>query len=78
MVNTTISVGDNLSYEDVLKLFRESEDPVLTAVEVADAFDISSQAANKRLKRLENRGELKRKRVGAAAVVYWLPGSADD
>jgi predicted transcriptional regulator len=72
-----MSLADEYCYEDldsetVLELFRRHADPVLTAPEVAEAFDISSQAANKRLRKLHESGRLKRKKVGGAAVVYWL------
>ncbi|WP_336339484.1 winged helix-turn-helix domain-containing protein [Haloarcula brevis] len=66
-------IEENLSYENILSLFRKTDDPVLTAPEVADVFDVSTQAANYRLKKLVDRNELRRKRVGGAAVVYWTP-----
>jgi len=65
-------VSGRITDKDILDLFRDAEDPVLTAGDVADAFDISNQAANKRLSRLEREGDVIRKEVGAAAVVYWL------
>ena len=65
---------DDLDNESVLELFRRHPDPTLTASEVAEAFDISNQAANRRLKKLHGEGRLKRKKVGGAAVIYWICG----
>ena len=65
---------DDLDYEAVLEFIRRHPDPVLTASEVADAFDISNQAANRRLRKLHHRGDLHRKKVGGSAVIYWLRG----
>jgi Fic family protein len=67
------SISSEWSYENIISLFRKSDEPVLTAPEVADVFGVSTQAANYRLKNLIDRGELKRKQVGGAAVVYWIP-----
>lgn len=64
----------DLDNETVLELFRRHDDPVLTASYVADAFDITNQAANKRLGKLHEEGKLARKKVGGAAVVYWIKG----
>lgn len=63
--------GEDIELE---KVFRESDDPVLTAVEVAEELDITQQAAHARLTRAHERGELNRKKTGARAVVWWLPG----
>jgi predicted transcriptional regulator len=64
----------DLDDETVLEFFRKHDDPALTAPELAEAFDVSNQALNKRLKRLCDAGRLKRKKVGGAAVIYWLCG----
>lgn len=74
-----MSVTDDYCYKDldddtVLELFRRHPDPVITAGEVAEAFEISNQAANKRLRHLQEENRLQRKKVGGAAVVYWLCG----
>ena len=72
-------LADEYSYEDldnetILELFRKHPDPSLTAPEVAETFNVSSQAANNRLKNLYERGKLHRKKVGGSAVIYWLRG----
>lgn len=70
-VNDPDKVGE-LSYENIKRLFRISDSPVLTAPEIAETFEISTQAANYRVKQLYENGEVGRKRVGSSAVVYWL------
>jgi len=74
-----MSLAEEYSFQDlddetVLELFRRHSDPSLTAPEVAEAFDVSNQAANNRLRRLTDRGDLHRKKVGGSAVIYWLRG----
>lgn len=56
---------------ELREIFRNSSDPVLTAVEVAEKLGITQQAAYSRLSRVEERGEFERKKVGSRAVVWW-------
>jgi Fic family protein len=60
--------------DDVLEIFQNADEPVFTAVEIAEMADVSAPTANKRLKELEQSGQLHRKRVGSRAVVWWLAG----
>ena len=60
------------SGEELLRVFRESEDPVLTAVEVGEKLGITQQAAHARLSRAHDRGEVERKKTGSRSVVWWL------
>lgn len=56
---------------ELFRIFANSDDPVLTAVEVAEELDISQQAAHARLSKAHERGEIKRKKTGSRAVVWW-------
>lgn len=47
-------------------------DPAITAPELAERVDMSKQEANKRLRELADDGYIRRRKVGAHAVVYWL------
>jgi repressor of nif and glnA expression len=57
--------------EDLLKVFRESGKPVLTASMVAEEVSIGRKAVLERLRELEGKGVLERMEVGARAVVWW-------
>jgi len=63
-----------LSYENIVKFARDHDDPCVTAGEIAEAFDVSNEAANYRLRRLKERGELEDKSVGASAKVWYVVG----
>lgn len=56
---------------EILGIFRETSDPVLTTVEVAETLDFSQPGILKRLKQLESDGCLSRKKAGNSHV-WWL------
>jgi predicted ArsR family transcriptional regulator len=60
-----------VSDADILTVFLESENQVLTAKQVAGEVSIGRKAVLERLQRLEERGVLERMEVGARAVVWW-------
>lgn len=76
------SRGEGGTYEpevsdgDLLDVFRESENPVLTATMVAEEVDIGRKAVLERLQELEEEGVMERLEVGARAVVWWPGGEA--
>jgi predicted ArsR family transcriptional regulator len=59
--------------EEILAVFQSSSDPVLTTGEVASEFDITHRGVRDRLEKLEERGKLRSKKVGARAKVWWDP-----
>lgn len=61
---------EQVTPESVLAVFDDSEVPVLTASEVADTLDIARQTAYNKLEALVESGEIRKKKVGARAVVY--------
>jgi DNA-binding Lrp family transcriptional regulator len=61
-----------VSDEEILRVFRKADAPVLTASEVADELPISHSAVNPRLRDLADSGRLSRKNVGSRAVVWWV------
>ena len=64
----------SVSDEQILELFSESPDPVLTATEIADQVDMSRRYVLDRLKDLEEDGQINSKKVGSRSTVWWLPG----
>lgn len=65
-----------VSDEDLLDVFRESEKPVLTATVVAGEVSIGRKAVLERLRELSNEDVVKRMEVGARAVVWWPANEA--
>ncbi len=56
--------------DSVLAIFEDAELPVLTPSEVAEKLDCSRPTAYNKLEELVEQGELRKKKVGARAVVY--------
>lgn len=63
--------GEELSSE-LREVFEKTDDPALSAVEVAAELEISQQAAHRKLMYQHQAGNVARKKVGARAVVWWL------
>jgi len=65
-------------YAETLRVFlkRDSAGP-LTTPEVAESLDCGRRAAHKRLQTLADHGELRTKKVGAGARVWWRDPSDD-
>lgn len=61
-----------ISDEEILHVFKESEDAFLTAGEIADTFGYTNQGIIKRLNDLHDRGLVERKEAGGRAVGWWL------
>jgi len=68
-----MAVKSSMNTEDrIIEQFRQAETPFLTAVDIAEAIGMTRQGVNQRLKQLEERGVVERKKVGSRAVAYWL------
>ncbi|RLM88664.1 ArsR family transcriptional regulator [Halobellus sp. Atlit-38R] len=72
------STVTNSARKELLRVFKRTTDPVLTAPEVAEELDITQQAAHKKLQAAHKEGEIRRKKVGASAVVWWTDESCPD
>jgi len=62
-----------MSDEEIISLVREHPDRAVTAKELAEVVEMTSQGLLKRLNDLEDRGPVTKKTVGANAVVWWVP-----
>lgn len=73
---TVTSAGrpPRVSDDEILAVFRESQDPVLIASEVAAELPIGRRGVYKRLEQLAEEGELGRKKIGGRGTVWWLTG----
>jgi len=67
---------EEVSPEDALAVFTDHEPR--TASEVAEELDIVRRTAYNKLVDLEERGDLKRKKVGGRAVVWWRPNPPEE
>lgn len=60
-----------VSPEDALAVFTDHEPR--TAREVADELGVVRRTAYNKLEELTERGDIRKKKVGGRAVVYWRP-----
>ncbi|GAA0240777.1 helix-turn-helix domain-containing protein [Haladaptatus pallidirubidus] len=63
--------GNDEALEQILDLFATTDDPVLTANEIADQIRVSRRTVLRKLKQLKEEGKIERKEVGGRAVVWW-------
>lgn len=66
-----------VSDDEILSVFREADDPFLTASEVADALPIGRRGVYKRLVALAEEGQLGRKDIGGSSTGWWLLEDAE-
>lgn len=62
---------EEVSEQDILKVFDRADAPFLTSGEVADELPISRSAVNHRLNRMRDAGLVDRKETGARSVGWW-------
>lgn len=62
-----------VSDEEILQLFREADDPVLSTAEVTEQLPIKRSATYKRLTALQDEGQLTGKEIGGRNTVWWVP-----
>lgn len=60
-----------VSEQNILKIFEKSDEPVLTASEVAEELPIKKDAVTYRLNKMHEKGLIGKKDAGARAVVWW-------
>jgi hypothetical protein len=63
--------------KDLLDVFRDAEDPVLSTAEVAESVPIKRRGTLNRLRDLEDAGDLESKQIGGRNTVWWLAGLMD-
>lgn len=67
-----------VSDEDILSVFTNTADPVLTTSEVAEEIGLGRRGTLDRLTNLAEEGLLQTKQVGNAGAVWWSPQSLRD
>lgn len=61
--------------EEILLLFRETDDPVLSTAEVTEHLPIKRSGTYKRLVALREEERLTGKEIGGRNTVWWIPVS---
>ena len=62
---------ETVSVDAVLDLFTDTEPR--TTSEVAAALDVAQKTAYNKLQALTERGDIRKKKIGGLAVVWWRP-----
>ena len=57
---------------DILDVFQNTPDPVLSTAEVANALPIKRRGTLNRLRSLEEAGGLESKEIGGRNTVWWV------
>lgn len=65
-----------VSDEEILDVFRNAADPVLTTAEITEQVEIERRGLTTRLNSLAEQGLIRKKRVGQGAV-WWHPESLE-
>jgi len=63
--------GEKVTEQDILKLFDATDDPFLTATEIAEKLPISRQAVHHRLGNMREKGLVDKKKTGARGAGWW-------
>jgi DeoR/GlpR family transcriptional regulator of sugar metabolism len=63
----------SFSNEEVLAAIENARYPFVTATDLADVFDVQNRTILDRLNELQEAGEVKSRKVGARAVIWWIP-----
>lgn len=62
-----------VSDDEILDVFHQTSEPVLTTREVGDSVGLSRRGTLHRLNLLREKGILKRKKIGSVGAVWWHP-----
>jgi hypothetical protein len=76
MSDSTPGRKPRVTDSELLAVFEQTDDPVLSTAEVADAVPIKRRGTLNRLQRLADEGELASKQVGGRNTVWWHPEPA--
>ncbi|RBI60309.1 hypothetical protein DMJ13_18400 [halophilic archaeon] len=67
-----------LTLDTVLTAMQNASDPVVTAKELSERLDCSSEAARQKLTQLHEQGVIERRKVGAGAVIWWVTDASSE
>lgn len=66
-----------VSDSEILDVFRQATDPVLTTAEVAEQVNLGRRGTFDRLDQLAKNDKIKMKKVGESGAVWWDPDTLD-
>lgn len=66
-----------ISDDEILTVFVEAADPVLTTKEVSESIDLGHRGTFDRLKQLAEDGKIRMKKVGETGAVWWYPSRVE-
>jgi len=73
--DTTPGRKPRVSDDEILQLFRDTDDPVLSTAEVTEQVPVKRSATYKRLSALRDNGQLIGKDIGGRNNIWWIPKS---
>lgn len=59
---------------DIQREIKSSDEPFVTATDIADSMGVARQTAYKHLQRMHETGELRKRKIGSSAVIWWRDG----
>ena len=71
--DTTPGRKPRVTDDEILQLFQDTSDPVLSTAEVTEQLSIKRSATYKRLSALRDDGQLTGKDIGGRNNVWWIP-----
>jgi hypothetical protein len=63
--------GEKVTEQDILKVFDGTDEPFMTAKEMADELPISREAVHYRLEQMREKNLVGKKKTGARSVGWW-------
>ena len=72
--DTTPGRKPRVTDDEILQLFQDTDDPVLSTAEVTEQVSIKRNGTYKRLSALRDNGQLTGKNIGGRNTVWWVPG----
>ena len=73
--DTTPGRKPRVTDDEILQLFRDTSDPVLSTAEVTEQLSIKRSATYKRLSALRDDEQLTGKDIGGRNTIWWIPGN---
>ena len=71
--DTTPGRKPRVTDDEILQLFRDTDDPVLSTAEVTEQVSIKRNGTYKRLSALRDDGQLTGKNIGGRNTIWWIP-----